>query len=103
MKTVLLEFQYFRGCPNHEMLRRNLMQAIQGIEDRIEIQEVLVGDNHAAVKTRFRGSPTLLVNGRDIEGMRVPTAPTLTCRFYRNGLPSAETIRSKIEDAYAKD
>jgi hypothetical protein len=103
MKIVLLELQYFDGCPNHELIRRNLTRAIHGIEHRVQIAEVLVEDEETAVKTMFRGSPTLLINGEDVEGMPAPVLATMSCRFYSNGVPSADFIRMKIEEAYSKE
>jgi hypothetical protein len=103
MKRVHLELQYFEGCPNHELIRGNLARAIQGIEDRVQIAEVLVEDEETAVKTMFRGSPTLLVNGEDVEGMSAPVRAIISCRLYRNGVPSADFVRMKIEEAYSKE
>ncbi|MCR4418248.1 MAG: DUF2703 domain-containing protein [Ignavibacteria bacterium] len=91
-----LQFQYFEGCPNHEKLHKNLLEAIKGLEDKIELEKILVEDDETAKKFKFRGSPTLLINGQDIEDLPEPEEPVLACRFYPNGIPSAEKIREKI-------
>lgn len=72
---VKLEFQYFEGCPNHKKMSDNLKEAINGLEDKIDIKEVLVEDEETTKKGGFIGSPTLLVNGDDVVGTAVPESP----------------------------
>ena len=93
---VKLQFQYFEGCPNHEKLYKNLMEAISGLEDKIELEKILVEDDEPAKKVKFRGSPTLLINGEDFENLPAPEEPTLACRFYPKGIPTTEVIRERI-------
>jgi hypothetical protein len=97
VQKIRLEFQYFEDCPNHKKLKDSLLKALQGIEEKVELLDVLVEDELTAARVRFRGSPTLLINGEDLEKMPAPSRPFLTCRFYPNGIPSAEAIRSRIE------
>jgi hypothetical protein len=93
---VKLQFQYFEGCPNHEKLYKNLMEAISGLEGKIELEGILVEDDETAKKVKFRGSPTLLINGEDFENLPAPEEPTLACRFYPKGIPTTEVIRERI-------
>jgi hypothetical protein len=93
---VNLEFQYFEGCPNHEKMFVNLKEALKGLEDKIELNKVLVEDEVTAKRVNFRGSPTLLIDGEDIEGIPSPKEPSLACRFYVRGIPTADEIRKKI-------
>lgn len=93
---IKLEFQYFEGCPNHAKMQKNLYEAIKGLEDKIELKKVLVEDEETAKQVGFRGSPTLLINGEDIEGVPVPNEPSLACRFYIGGVPSSDKIREMI-------
>ena len=93
---VKLEFQYFEGCPNHKKMDENLKEAIKGLEEKIDLKEVLVENEATAKQVGFIGSPTLLINGKDIEGATVPENPSLACRFYPGGVPSAELIRKMI-------
>ena len=93
---VKLQFQYFEGCPNHEKLYKNLMEALSGLEDKIELEKILVEDDETAQKVKFRGSPTLLINGEDFENLPEPEDPVLACRFYPKGIPTAEMIRDRI-------
>ena len=93
---VKLEFQYFEGCPTHKKMNENLNEAVKGLEDRIELEKVLVENQATAKQVGFRGSPTLLINGEDIEGVPAPFEPSLSCRFYVNGIPSSDEIRKII-------
>ncbi len=93
---IKLDFQYFEGCPNHKKMSGNLKEAIKGLEDKIDLKEILVEDEVTAKRVGFIGSPTLLINGEDIVGASVPENPQLACRFYPGGVPSAELIREKI-------
>jgi protein-disulfide isomerase len=93
---VKLEFQYFEGCPNHKKMSDNLSEATKGLENKIELKKYLVEDEDTAKKVSFRGSPTLLINGEDVEGISAPKEPALACRFYANGIPGADKIRQLI-------
>lgn len=93
---VKLEFQYFERCPNHEKMFSNLEAALKGLEEKVELKKVLVEDEETAKKVSFRGSPTLLINGEDIEGIPAPEEPSLACRFYVNGIPGSDKIRQLI-------
>jgi hypothetical protein len=74
-------------------MQNNISEAIKGLEDKIELTKILVEDEATAKKVGFRGSPTLLINGEDIEGVPAPAEPSLACRFYANGIPSSDEIR----------
>ena len=93
---VKLEFQYFEDCPNHKQMQQNLFKAMKGLEDTIELRKIIVGDEKTANEAKFRGSPTLLINGKDLEDLPEPIKPALACRFYSRGIPSSKTIRNKI-------
>ena len=91
-----IEIQHFRGCPNSPEMIHRVKEAIKGSEEQIEYNEVLVESNDLAEKLKFRGSPTVLINGEDIEGREEPESASLNCRVYENGLPSIDEIREKI-------
>ena len=95
-KKIKIEVQYFNGCPNSSEMIHRVKEAIKGSEEKIEYNEVFVESNEIAEKIKFRGSPTVLINGEDIEGREAPESASLNCRVYENGLPSVEEIRNKI-------
>ncbi len=93
---IKIEIQHFRGCPNSPEMIHRVKETIKGSEEIIEYNEVLVESNELAEKLKFRGSPTVLINGEDIEGREEPESAALNCRVYENGLPSVKEIRNKI-------
>jgi len=104
-RCPLVEILYFDGCPNHEGARLLVkgVGAELGIEP--EIRLVNVSDPEAAERERFLGSPTIRVNGRDVE----PEADDRTdfaqsCRVYRSdagftGLPDVKWLRDALSRA----
>lgn len=94
MKIKIL-IQHFIGCPNSPILIQRVKEAIKDLKD-VDCQEILVDTNEKAKALKFRGSPTLLINGVDFENLPVPENPNLACRFYPNGLPTKEEILSKL-------
>ena len=94
---ITVQIQHFHGCPNSPEMINRVREAINGIEDEIEYQEVLIETNELAEKVKFRGSPTLLINGEDFEGAEEPESASLSCRYYQNGLPSVEEIKVRIK------
>lgn len=98
-----LEFQYFESCPNYQNMMDNLKEAIKGLEEFIEIVYRCITTPEDAIKYKFRGSPTLLINDEDIMGVEAPLHPTLSCRYYPKGVPEAPFIREKIMTKFFKD
>lgn len=97
-KKVNIVFQHFHGCPNSPTLLKRTKEAMKGFKEQINFSEVLIETNELAEKLKFRGSPTLLINNEDFEGMPEPVNSSLTCRYYINGLPEVDEIRKRIEE-----
>lgn len=102
-KKIDIIIQHFHGCPNGPKMIDSLKQAILGYEDKISFSELIIDTPELAKKYNFRGSPTLLIQGIDIEGMPAPEDAALTCRFYPDGLPSSGKIRNKIKNLIDKE
>lgn len=100
-----IEVLYFDGCPSHERLmprlRRLLDQA--GVDDRVEL--VRVDSVDEADRQRFLGSPTLRIDGVDVDpaaGER--TDYGLKCRLYRTAegqqaMPADDWIMDALDRA----
>src|SRR4051794_19776661 len=76
--------QYFDGCPSHEALLPRLRELLAraGVDAQVQLRRV--ESVEAAQRERFLGSPTLRVDGQDVD----PTAADrddygLKCRLYR--------------------
>ena len=82
MKIVL---QYFDGCPSWRVADERVREALArlGIDERdLVLQEVATEED--AVRLAFAGSPTILVDGRDLFDDRTAVSG-LACRRYRTG------------------
>jgi hypothetical protein len=97
-----VEILSFAGCPNRERAR-GLVERIAaelGVEPTLEMVEVV--DSDAADRLRFLGSPTVRVNGRDVEpGAEKRREFVFSCRVYRSdqgltGHPSEASIREAL-------
>ena len=85
-----IQLFYFDGCPSYERALSNLNEAMrqQGSNDSVEmVRATSAEDAHAK---QFLGSPTIRVNGTDLE---VPSVHErsfgLGCRVYREGPQTA--------------
>lgn len=99
-----IEMLYFEGCPNHapalEMVERVLTR--EGFEAQIVSLEVQ--DVETATKLRFLGSPSIRVNGIDIEPGRQDDPPFFGCRTYNVhgktvGVPPEEWLFEAVKAA----
>jgi hypothetical protein len=78
-----LEMVFFDGCPSHERLlpRLRALAAEAGAELALRRVET----PQEAERDRFLGSPTVRVDGRDVEpGAAARTDYGLNCRIYRS-------------------
>jgi len=102
---VEITFLYFEGCPSHAAALARLRQVMaeEGVQAEIEI--VKVETDEQAQGRRFVGSPTILINGQDIDPLPAGIQVALTCRAYRledgriSPLPSAAMIRRALRSA----
>jgi hypothetical protein len=102
---MIIEILYFDGCPNYQPARALIEEvAVElGIVPKIRMVQVL--DLATAEQLRFLGSPTIRVEGHDVEvGAESREQFTLACRVYRldsglSGLPHADWIRAALSTA----
>jgi hypothetical protein len=100
LKGMKIAVLYFENCPNHVPTLERIHQVLREEGCDAEVREVLVSDVETAHNVRFLGSPTVRVNGLDIE----PEAEErknfgLMCRRYSSGIPSHELIREAVRSA----
>ena len=80
----VVELLWFQDCPNHEKARQLLLEVFQGNGQRVDFRDVDASDPDVATATRFAGSPTIRVDGIDVEpGFEDPGDYTPRCRIYR--------------------
>jgi hypothetical protein len=99
---VHVTFLFYEDCPSHELALERLREVLneEGIDAEVEI--VKVESEEQAQERHFVGSPTILLNGRDIDPPPPDSRYALTCRAYRledgriSPLPSRGMIRRAI-------
>lgn len=97
-----IDFLFWRGCPSHPEARELLREvlAARGIEAEVVEHEVTTDDE--ARELAFPGSPTIRVDGRDVDSVGAAAArPALTCRIYKlpDGRVSPVPSREQLEEA----
>ena len=98
----VVEVLHSEGCPNYpEALA--LVQRVQAeLGIQAEIRTVLIADPAAAEQAGFPGSPTVRIDGRDVEpGGDAPSELTVACRLYRHehhlaGQPEERWVRDAL-------
>jgi hypothetical protein len=97
-----VEVLYVPNCPNHAVALDRLRELLSGEDFPKHVNEVLVKDAEMAQSLEFPGSPTIRINGRDVEPQSEKTnAFGLMCRLYSDGsgAPSQQKLRAAIEKA----
>lgn len=97
-----LKVLYFEGCPNWKVARQRLNEAlaVAGLTDTVEVTYQAVETPEEAERVGFRGSPTILIDGRD--PWADEDAPVgLSCRIYRTehgaeGSPSGAQLAEAL-------
>lgn len=91
MRRPRVEILYFEGCPNHEQARTLVERIAAELSVEPEIELVEISDAETAVRRRFLGSPTVRVDGRDVEpGAEARRDYALSCRIYHGERGVAE-------------
>jgi hypothetical protein len=99
---MIIEILYFPDCPNYLPAVEHVQKALQEEHAFAEVKHVQVLDAVTAAATRFLGSPTIRINGVDVEpSARLSRAEGMCCRTYRGdsgpkGTPSVALIRNAI-------
>ena len=101
-----IELLFFDGCPNHDALLPRLRELLNdsGAADTA-IELVCVEDANEADRQRFLGSPTVRIDGEDVEpGADQRSDFGLKCRLFATpeglrGTPPDEWVLGALERA----
>ena len=106
-----IEILWFKGCPNHHAARALVEEVLREQDIEATIETVEVPDLETGERVRFPGSPTIRVDGKDVEPGYEDTGDyTPRCRVYMTpqgykGVPDRawiyETIKVARESARA--
>jgi len=101
--TPLIELVYFDGCPSHERLLPTLRRLAEDVGGELTLRRV--ESPEAAEAERFLGSPTVRVDGADVDpGAAGRVDYGIKCRLFRfdgrqSPTPPEEWIRAALERA----
>ncbi|MHB8467805.1 MAG: thioredoxin family protein [Acidimicrobiales bacterium] len=89
---------YFDDCPNWQVADARLKEALAALDqDAAAVAYEQVTTPEEAERSGFRGSPTILIDGRD--PFAQPDAPVgLSCRIYRTdrGVEPSPTVEQLV-------
>jgi hypothetical protein len=96
-----IELLYWDECPSYPEAKALLEDVLakRGIDVPVEMREVETVDD--AVALAFPGSPTIRVDGLDVDPDSAHSPPALACRVYRlpDGRASPVPSREQLEEA----
>ena len=108
MTQPRVELLFWDGCPSHPQALADLRAAMADVgldPDTVLVREV--DTDQRAERERFVGSPTIRVDGEDVEPPGEEPVG-LTCRVYRlrdgriSPTPDPETVRVALENAMTR-
>ncbi len=97
-----IEFLYFKDCPGYESALALLEGILIESGTAVAIERIEVTTPELANQHRFLGSPSIRINGRDIEGTEEASEYGLKCRIYLDtgsGIPSESVLRKALQEA----
>ena len=98
--AVTIELLHFEGCPSHEAFLPQLRELLAQAGLNAPILERRVESDEAAQHERFLGSPTLRIDGVDIDpGAGERRDYGLKCRLY----PTPDGLRGAPPDQWVLD
>jgi hypothetical protein len=102
---VKIEILYLPDCPHYPAAMAELRNVLAVEQISAEIREVPVSDTQMAEALRFKGSPTIRINGRDVAGESEKSSNfAMSCRLYpggkQPGVPPVEMIQRAVREAW---
>ena len=93
-----VELLYFEGCPSYRTAWTELLEVIAEHDLDVTVRPIKVNSLEKAETLHFAGSPSLTVNGVDLE--RYEGAGVLACRVYEEnggkGWPRKELLERRL-------
>jgi hypothetical protein len=100
---VQIDFLFWDGCPSYPEAEALLADVLRERGLEAEIVRTEVTSDEDAERLAFPGSPTIRIDGRDIDPAGAHSRPSLTCRIYHlpDGRVSPVPSREALEAALA--
>jgi len=95
-----IEFLYFKECPSYRAALDRLQKIVADWNLEAGIEKTEIFTQEGAKLHRFLGSPSIRIDGRDIERGEDYPGFTMSCRIYPDtgtGLPSEEMILKALK------
>jgi hypothetical protein len=98
----VIEVLYVQDCPNYPDTLALVQRVLADLGIDAEVRTTLIIDQATAEQARFAGSPTVRVDGRDVEpGGEPPSEISVACRLYRlehrlAGQPTEAWVREAL-------
>lgn len=96
-----IDFLYLRDCPNSAPALRRLFEVLASADVVAEINEICIGDAAGAGRHRFLGSPSIRIDGDDIDpAARDSEEYGFMCRTYPGGegIPPVEMLARAVRE-----
>jgi glutaredoxin len=97
-KPINVELLYFDGCPSCKRAWQDLLEVISEHDLEVAIRPVKIDSLEKADALHFAGSPTIKINGQDLEGY--DGAGVMACRRYEEnsgkGWPSKTLLAKRL-------
>ena len=92
-----VEILTFHGCPSHEAFLPRLRELLEGAGIDAPVQVRRIESVEAAERERFLGSPTLQIDGEDVDPTAAQRADFgMKCRLY----PTDEGLKAMPPDEW---
>jgi glutaredoxin len=97
-----IRFLSFKGCPHSDAALALLRESLRELRISDDPDLIEINDMESAAANRFLGSPTIQIDGKDIEKDRQTSAPALGCRLYKtltgtSGVPPKAMIVAALK------
>jgi hypothetical protein len=104
--AVVVEVLVTRNCPQEDAAINLVGIAANAVGVRPRVELIEISDLDQAEQHDFVGSPTIRVNGRDVDPPAIDAPTSLSCRHYETGhghsaVPDVEQLRASLLDAAA--
>ena len=96
-----VEFFYFKSCPSYKQALINLNAALKETGIKADVSTINVTSEARAEQVGFQGSPSIRVNGKDLDGRDQGYA--YSCRIYQidgkvTATPTKDFIEGKLRE-----
>jgi hypothetical protein len=87
-------------CPNHQPTVERVKALVKSEGVKADVREFFINNESDAKALRFNGSPTVRVNGEDVEPLALARTG-LSCRLYPDGtgVPPLTLLQAAVSSA----